>query len=62
MKKDKINYIICDDLGNFKCFGSINDLCALYAFITFKFLKLGIDIKYLISSMCNANDLYNDLK
>lgn len=62
MKVNKINFINCNDSGNFECYGSIENLCCLYAFITYKLLKNGIDIKYLITSMCNANDLYNDFK
>lgn len=57
-----IKYIMCDDFGSFVCYGSIEDLCTLFAYITYRLLKKGINIKYLITSMCNANDLYNNLK
>lgn len=59
---NNIYYIYCDDKGNFDLYGYNNDLIALYAFITYKLLKEGIDIKYLINSMCNANDLFKTLK
>lgn len=59
----KINYIICDDIGYFDCNGSTEDLCVLYAFVTYKFLKnYNIDIKYLICSIINAYNLYKDIK
>lgn len=59
-KKD-FCYISCSSYGDFSSYGNISDLCVLYAFIAYKLLKNGIEVKYLISSLCNANDLYNVL-